>query len=180
MRPTRLHVILNKSSLKQIAEIVGLLAILVGLYFVYTEIRQTSIIARSEMSASAQMRPEYITAQFSDPGFRQLYIKGLRTPSDLLESERLRLTAFFEDVLTLMYFEYHHFSLGIFEEYEVLTRFYARRYFMRGFGRAWWNIRRESVPRQISDIVEQEVSTLERSIDWIWLDDQLTREIDSL
>lgn len=170
---------MNKFSPKEIAEVIGLLAILAGLYFVYTEIQQTSIIARAEMSAVAQMRMEYISAQFSEPEFRATYVKGLRSPEDLTESERLRLHAFFEDVVGILFYESHNYNLGIFEEYEVLTSLIARRYFMRGFGRAWWRIEKATVPDAIVRLVDREIADPDRSIDWIWLDDQLRSEIDA-
>lgn len=171
---------LNKSAWKEIAELVGLLTILVGVYFVYAEIRQNGNIARAELSTVAQMRHEYIGAPLRDPEFSKLYIKGLRAPTELGESERQRLDSYFRDVFLVMLYEYHNFQLGIFENYEPVTRRLARSYFMHGFGRAWWNMTREFAPPDLVEVVDQELMNLDQSNDWVSRDFLLREEIEAL
>ena len=171
---------MNKLTWKEIAELVGLATILLGMYFVYAEIQQNGVIARVELSSFAQQRMEYIRAPLMDSEFSKVYIKGVKTPTELDESERQQLNAFFADVVGVMIYERHNYRLGIFEEYESLTRLLARRYLMQGFGRAWWNVEKVSVPPEIVEVVDQELMNLDRSLDWTWSDSRLREQIESL
>ena len=156
------------------------MAILIGLYFVYAEIRQNGVIARAEMSSQSQMRIEYINAQFSESTFRAIYIKGVRSPSDLNESERLRLHTFFDDVAAILLYEHNTYRLGIFKEYEFFTRILANRYFRQGFGRAWWNVQKVRFGPEIGDVVDNELMKMDPTYDWIRIDEELQNEVESL
>ena len=171
---------MNKSAWKEIAELVGLLTILLGVYFVYAEIRQNGKIARAELSAVAQMRFEYINAPRRDPEFSKLYIKGQRTPAELDESERQRLDSYFQDVFLIMIYEYHNYRLEIFIDYEPVTKRLARRYFVQGFGRAWWNMTREYAPPDLAEVVDKELMKLDQSNGWTSRDLRLREKIESL
>ena len=171
---------MKKLTWKEVAELAGLAAILLGICLVYAEIRQSGVIARAELSTVAQQRVEYITAQFGDPEFSKLYIKGLRLPAELDESERHRLHAFFGDVVGIMRYEYHNYQLGIFGEYEGITRVLARRFLMQGFGRASWNVTKTGVHPDIVEFVDEVLANSDNSTDWVRSDFLLREEIESL
>jgi len=146
---------------KEIAELLGLAAILSGMYFVYTEIQQNRTISRVEMNSVNRGRLDEIRVRVLEPEFSVLYLKGAQTPTDLNESERQMLNAHFESLFTVMSSEFHNHRLGIFDEYANLQRWIAQQYFVRGYGRAYWNVRKKTFIPEVVAIVDEELSKID-------------------
>ncbi len=143
---------------KEIAELIGLVAILAGIYLVYAEIQQNVTIARAEMAVYNNDKLDQIGRQLLDPEFSVLYLKGSKNPAELNESERQMLNAYYESLFNVMAYEFHNHRLGIFVEYAALPRQVARRYFVDGYGRAYWNVRKDTFIPDVVAIVEEELS----------------------
>ena len=126
MRPTKL---------KDIVELAGVVAILIGLFFVYLEIKQNADIGYAELASGSSEKLVGIFEQMSDPEFASLYAKSLHTPADLTESERIQLSVFFEIVKTMFTREIRLYKLGLFREYEIAPRWLGAKFFGRGYGR---------------------------------------------
>lgn len=156
-------IITKVNSLKwnEIAELVGLAAILSGIFFVYAEIKQNGTIAQAELNFANRANLDDISTRVLDPEFSALYLKGIHNPAELNETERQSLNAHFESLLAVLSFEYHSTRLGIFREYEILPRQIAREYFAVGYGRAFWNVRMRTYIPQVVTIVEDELSKLD-------------------
>ena len=127
---------------KDIVEVVGIASIVVGLVFVYLELRQTSTIARAEMSNEANQILAELDEQERDPSFARILIKADSNPEELSQTERLQLNAFFRRVLDAYSRENYYYRLGIFDEWVSPIRRTAPRYFGSGYGRAWWDVRK--------------------------------------
>ncbi len=165
---------------KEVAELIGLVAILTGMYFVYAEIQQSSTIARAELSSAnfqrmAELRDKLLDAEFSD-----LYQKGVRSPSDLNESERDVLGGYFMSLLWVLIFEKQNYDLGIFAEYDQMARFVTRQYFVRGYGRAFWNVAKNQFDVDIAAVVNEELAKIDGAGDPPDLHLKLLREIEAL
>ena len=65
---------------------------------------------------------------------------------------------FYERIATVFGYEYRNYLLGIFVEYEARPRVLVRRYMTGQFGRAWWAVRRESMPEAARLVVDDEMS----------------------
>lgn len=149
---------MNLHSWKHVGELVGMAAILAGIYFVYAEIRQNSVIARAELSSQTVMQLGEIDNQFLDPEFSALYLKSTYSPLDLSEAERLQLGAFFGKMARLMIWEYRNYSFGLFAEHDLIPRYLARRYLSYGYGRAWWNSVGKRIDPIVAAIVNEELA----------------------
>jgi len=147
----------------EIAELVGLAAILSGIFFVYAEIRQNGTIAQAELNFANRGKLDDISSRVLDPKFSALYLKGIHNPSELNETERQSLNAHFESLLLVLSIEYHNTRVGVFNEYEILPRQIAREYFSVGYGRAFWNVRMRTYIPQVVTIVEDELSKIDRA-----------------
>ena len=116
----------------------------------------------------------------SDPEFASLYAKSLHTPADLTESERIQLNAFFEIVKTMFTRELRLYKLGIFGEYEIAPRWLGPKFFGRGYGRAWWNVRKKETNPEIVEVVDEELSKLDVTSDLLDFDNQIKLQLDDL
>jgi len=168
------------SKWKELAELVGMAAILTGIYFVYAEIQQNSVIARAELSATTMQRLNEISDRLLDSEFSALYLKGRHTPTDLNETERQQLNAFFAGLISVMAFEYRNYNLGLFAEYDQVPRFVARQYLSRGYGRVWWNVVRKRMNPDIANVVDRELSKSVTSWDWNQLDAEIVDELETM
>ncbi len=90
---------MNLKIVKESVEFLALLAILLGLYFVYAELRQNGVIARAEVNNIVFQNLMDQRRWKSDPEFSKIYLKGLYAPGELTEAERFRLNEFYDSVL---------------------------------------------------------------------------------
>ena len=127
---------------KDIAELVGITAIIVGLILVYVELRQTSTIARVEMSNEANQIFAELDEQERDPLFANLLVKAETNPENLTQAERGQLNSYFRRVLHAYSRENYYYQQGLFSEWTSPVRRTAPRYFGSGYGRAWWDVRK--------------------------------------
>ena len=161
-----------------IAELVGLLAILLGIYLVYAEIQQNNHLARAELASDTSEYVQDIYAKLCDPQFATLYVKGQHSPADLTDSERLQLTAFFEQIATIISREGFLFDFNVFRERESVARHLAQRFFASGYGAMWWNARKNSF--WLSDIVDAALSGDRKDDTLSELDRRINQHVDSL
>ena len=143
---------------KTAVELAGFAGILLGLYFVLAELRQNSTIARAELNIFVNQQYLDIQDQFSDPEFVDLYMKASESVDALTMADRRQLYEFYEGMANIIGYEYRNYLLGIFVEYEALPRVLVRRYMTGQFGRAWWAVRRDSMPEAARLVVDDELS----------------------
>ena len=171
---------MRPAKLKDIVELAGIVAILIGLLFVYSEQKQIADIAYAELVSGTSAKLVGIHEHMSDPEFASLWVKSLHTPADLTESERIQLNAFFEIVRTLFTRELRLYNLGIFGEYEIAPRWLGPKFFGSGYGRAWWNVRKKVTNPEIVEVVDEELSKLDATNDLLDFDSQVELQLDDL
>ena len=165
---------------KQIVDVTGIVAILIGLFFVYQEIRQNSTIARAELSTNSVERRNQLENMMLDPEFAALYLKGLRTPADLEEVERRQLNEYFRALYTIALYERRNFRLGIFSEFTIMTRALARRHFVAGYGRVWWDVSRDNANPEVARIIDAELARVGGRSPFLDFDNEMVRQLEAL
>ena len=170
---------MKSTNWKDIAELVGITAILLGLYFVYAEIRQNVVIARAELDSITNQNIIEQKRWLSDPEFSTIFLKGLNTPGELNEVERFRLNSFYESVLIMYGFEHLNYSHGIFGEYTLVPRLNSPAIFGAGYGRFWWNAHRDTANPDIAEVIDKTLSELNGANVVLDLDRQIQQQIES-
>ena len=165
---------------KEIAELTGLVAILVGMFFVYTEIQQNSTIARAELSAANFQRLAELRDKLLDTEFSDMYEKGVRTPEALNASERQVLKQYYGSFIWVLVAEYQNYNLGIFAEYDQMGRILARQQFHRGYGRAYWNAVKDRLDPNVANVVNQELANIDAGNAEADIDQEILRQIEAL
>jgi hypothetical protein len=143
---------------KTIVEFTGIAGILVGLYFVFAELRQEGTVARADLNVGVMNLAEGVQSRFDDPAFTAMYLKGLEAVDDLSAVERRQLSAFYNSIAQIFVYEWHNYTLGLFPEYENLPRILTRRYMTGEYGRAWWAVNKVHMPNDIVVLVDDELS----------------------
>ena len=143
---------------KSAVEFAGIVGILIGMYFVYAELRQNSTIARAELNIFVNQQYLDIRDHFSDPDFVDIYLKGLDSADELNAAERRQLSEFYQGIANIFGYEYRNYLLGIFVEYESLPRVLVRKYMTGKFARAWWAVERASLPEAVRLVIDDELS----------------------
>jgi len=158
---------------KKLAEFAGILAIVVGLFLVYEELRLSREIARAEMSAATNGMLTEIDALERDPDFAATLIKANENPEDLTAVERLQLNSALYGVLEVYFRERYNYQRGIFEEWNSLIKVTAPKYFGRGYGQAYWNVQKRRFPEDVVAAVDDALKNAE----WIQFEQEFDREI---
>ena len=156
-----------------------MLAILIGLYFVYAEIRQNVVIARADLGSTTNQNLIEQRRVLSDPEFSSLFLKGLRSPDQLTEAERFRLNNFYESTLIMYGFEFLNYSYGIFGEFTSVPRLNSPVIFGAGYGRYWWNARRQSVNPGIAEAIDKALADQSEPDVFQELDRQIREQIEA-
>ena len=144
---------MHTSNLRGSVEIIGILAVIAGLYFVYDELQLNRTIARAEMSASTNSLLWEIEALERDPKISALLIKSTENPNELTKVERRQINSILLGVLLVYFRERYNYERGIFEEWTSLIDYSAPKYFGQGYGRVYWEVMKTR-PGVRQDIVE--------------------------
>ena len=171
---------MQSTNWKNIAELGGIAAILLGLFFVYLEIQQNGTIARADLMSGTTENLVGIHQQLSDPEFARLYAKSLHTPAELTEPERIQLDGFFSQVRFTFTRERRLYNIGVFAEYDVVPRLYGPRFFSSGYGRVWWDIRKKTTDPAVVMVIDEELSKLDGSSVYLEFDGQITQQLGDL
>ena len=158
---------------KKVAESAGILAIVVGLFFVYEELRLSRTIARAEMSAATNGMLWELDALERDPIFAATLIKSNENPENLTAVERLQLNSLLLGVLGVYFRERYNYTRGIFDEWTSLIDVTAPRYFGRGYGQTYWNVQKRRLPEDVVAAVDEALKNSER----IQFEHEFDREI---
>lgn len=144
---------------KDIAELIGITAIVASLIFVGLEMRQQQVLARAELGSQSFEYMTSIRQAFSDPAFAGTYVKMLENPGELTNAETASLNGFYHELIQLVERDCYLVGLGVFSECtNTLNRFYPE-YFGNQFAKNWWRstrgIYRAGLVERISPVIEQ-------------------------
>ena len=174
---------MQRTSLKDVVELAGIAAILVGLIFVYLEIQQNGTVARAALASGTSDQIDSLYHQLSDPQFAEVYSKSLRSPESLTEPERMQLNGYFSRLLPMFGRERILYRLGLWENPDQLVNTFAPTYLSEGYGKVWWSVRKEGTSGEIGAAVDNALSgpRVERAqIGFAEFDDQIVRILEEL
>jgi hypothetical protein len=167
------------SSLKELVESVGIIAILIGLIFVYFEMRQNATIARAELVDGTAEQINQVYESLSDPEFAEIYSKSLREPGNLTDSEKIQLNSFYERVFRMFGRELVLFNLGVFGEYRSIPTQIAPTFFSSAYAAAWWSARKKTVSPSLVSIIDTSLMENEGRNSFADIDAQIMRSLGS-
>jgi hypothetical protein len=150
---------MNLPTWKEAVELVGLLAIFLGLFFVYKEIEIIETIARAQLSADTNNNLFELDQMAFSKELASTFTKANEDPEGLTATERWQLNLFLAQVLEQYDRECYYEEIDIFQECESVPRATALRYFGSRYGRAFWKTaRNRMIEPRISAIIDDELA----------------------
>ena len=160
---------------KEIIELVGTIAILFGIFFVYEELKQNGTIARAELSAETARGFASIVEQVRDTEFAKVLAKSIDSPAELTHAERLQMNAFLNGVLHHFGRELYYYNRGFFGEWTSTIRRYAPMYFSSSYGQAYWGIEKNDFGPKFVAAVDEALANHKRAQHFQTFDAKLTK-----
>ena len=131
---------MKNTNWKDIAELVGIAAIVASLVFVGLQMRQDHVIARSELGAGSFESLAILRQELTGQEFAATYARMLEQPEQLTTAEQLQVNAYLDAAKFLIIRECYLYERGIFTECEIIVREYGSYFFGNSYAQKWWRL----------------------------------------
>ena len=129
---------MKKTDWKDIAELVGIAAIVASLVFVGLQMRQDQAIARADLGSRTAEIQIGIKEILTSAEFARVWTKMLNQPDELTAEERGRVDSFLDLVQESFLRECYLVLVGVFGGCEMIVRHHAPMYFGNSYAQDWW------------------------------------------
>ena len=154
---------MNKTDWKDVAELIGIAAIVASLVFVGLQLRQEQVIARTELaSVSAEIKNQ-INYKISEPAFSRTFAKMLTSPDDLSLDEKVQLQGVYWMVIEAFKRDCYIMARGIFQECEEQVQSLAPLYFGNEYAQEWWRANRQDTQYSLPEWVDGIIMNLDEN-----------------
>ena len=152
---------MKSTNWKDVAELVGIVAIVASLVFVGLEMRQDHTVARSELGAGSFESLASLRQQMIEPEFAATYTKMLEQPEQLTTTEQLQINAYLDAVKFLIIRECYLYERGIFTECEIFVHEYGSNFFGNSYAQTWWRLQSPEKRSFLPDWVDRQISDID-------------------
>ena len=145
----------------EIAELIGMAAVVASLVFVGLQMRQDHVIARSELAAGSFESLASLRKDMTGPEIAATYAKMLEQPAQLTTAEQLQVNAYLDAVKFLIIRECYLVEREIFTECSIFVREYGPLFFGSRYAQTWW---RFQSPQELSFLpgwVDDEITSID-------------------
>ena len=145
----------------EIAELVGIAAIVASLVFVGLQMRQDHTIARAQLAAGSFESLASLRQEMTGSELAATYAKMLEQPEQLTTMEQLQINAYLDAAKFLIIRECYLYLRGIFTECTVLVGEYGPYFFGSSYAQSWWRLQS---PRNLTFLdgeVDDEISSID-------------------
>jgi len=164
--------VLPSTNWKDIAELLGIAAIVASLIFVGVQLRQEQLIARTEMaSVSAEIKLQ-INDKISEPEVAAAYAKMLSAPDELSVVEKIHLHGLLWMVIEAFKRDCFIKDRGIFEECDEQIQSLTPFYFGNEFSQRWWQLNKQDTIYALPAWVDDHISGLDKDLTLRLLDEK--------
>lgn len=125
-------------SWKDIAELIGIGAIIASLVFVGYQIEHDRRLTQAALGSESSILIMEAFESLYDPEFSTTYAKMLENPGDLSVAEMLQINSRLESVTELFLRECYLVTRGVFNECEAIARANLPLFFGNEYAQAWW------------------------------------------
>ena len=126
---------------KDIAELIGIAAIVASLVFVGLQMRQDRIHAQAELGGGSFESVSSLRLQLTSSEFAATFAKAIEEPGQLNSTEKLKVNGYLEAFTLLMIRECYMELRGVFDECRILVREYGPYFFGNEYAQSWWDLR---------------------------------------
>ena len=145
----------------EVAELIGIAAIVASLVFVGLQMRQEQVIARSELGAGSFESLASLRQEMTSPEFAATFAKMLEQPAQLTAAEQLQVNAYLDAAKLLIIRECYLYERGIFTECHVIVREYGPYFFGNSYAQAWWRLQSPQNLEFLEGWVNDEITSID-------------------
>lgn len=145
----------------EIAELVGIAAIVASLVFVGLQMRQDHVFARSDLGAGSFESLASLRLEMAGSEFAATYARMLEQPAQLTITEQLQVNAYLDAAKFLIIRECYLVKRGIFGECSVLVREYGPYFFGSHYAQAWWRLQSAKDLTFLATWVDDEIASID-------------------
>ena len=131
---------MNKTNWKDIAELIGIAAIVASLVFVGMQMQQDRVHARAELGADSFSNLASISLEMTSDEFAPIFARAIEEPGELTTAERLQVNGYLEAFTYLILRDCYLKERDVFVECEVIVREYGPRFFGNHYAQSWWRL----------------------------------------
>ena len=129
---------MKSTNWKDIAELIGIAAIVASLVFVGLQMRQERIHARAELAGGSFESVSELRLQVTAPEFAVTFAKAVEQPAELTSAEKIQVNGYLEAFTLLVIRECYLVLQGVFGECRIIVREYGPLFFGNEYAQAWW------------------------------------------
>ena len=154
---------MSSVSWKDIAEFVGIIAIVASLLFVGLELQQDRQLARAQLGSNANEFMAVVDLGMSDPDVGRVWAKMLESPQDLSVAEMVQVDGILRSAYTMMLRECYLEVMEVFSECRTLASVVAKNYFANKYAQTWWHHANKPGDYNADDIISELITSLDVS-----------------
>ena len=155
---------LKDTNWKDVAELIGIAAIVASLVFVGMQMRQDRVHARAELGADSFANLAVLSLELTSAEFATIFAKALEHPDQLTTAEQLQVNGYLDAYKHLVVRDCYLMERGVFTECEIIVREYGPNFFGNPYSQSWWRLRD---PQELAFLPEW-VDTVITGIDPEW------------
>lgn len=123
-----------------IAELIGIAAIVASLVFVGMQMKQDRVHAQSELGAGSFSNLATLSLELTGDEFAPVFAKAIENPGALTAAEKLQVNGYLEAYVYLILRDCYLKLSEVFSECEIIVREYGPRFFGNHYAQTWWNL----------------------------------------
>ena len=127
---------------KDIAELIGIAAIVASLVFVGMQMQQDRVHARAELGGGSFSNLAELSLELTSEEFAATFAKAIERPEELTSAEKLQVNGYLEAYTYLILRDCYLMQQDVFIECEIIVREYGPRFFGNHYAQAWWTLHR--------------------------------------
>ena len=154
---------MSSSSWKDIAEFIGIIAIVASLIFVGLELQQDRQLTRAQLGSNANEFMAQVDLSMSSPDVGLVWAKMLQSPQDLTVAEMTQVDGILRSAYTMMLRECYLVIMEVFSECQTLVGVVARNYFSNEYAQAWWRHANKPGDYDSGDVIGEIITSLDVS-----------------
>lgn len=153
---------MKSNSWREVAELVGIAAIVASLVFVGAQLRQEQIIARSELTSQSFELQFALQQSLTNAELANAYAKILNGDEELSLGEKIQIDNLLAAARTMYVRECYLHARGVLVECKAIVQDTAKRYFGHPYGRSWWAANKPAFDEGLAiiDWIEDEIENL--------------------
>ena len=154
---------MSTTSWKDIAEFIGIIAIVASLIFVGLELQQDRQLTRAQLGSNANEFMAQVDLGMSSTDAGLVWAKMLQIPQDLTIAEMVQVDGILRSAYTMMLRECYLVIMEVFSECQTLVGVVAKNYFSNEYAQAWWRYANKPRDYDSGDVIGEIITSVDVS-----------------